>query len=255
MLIVGGANSSGIARTCSVCGAYWISSKTSVRRTTVPGREREVLADRELARVDGRGQAREVADEVARAAHQVRAALIDAGLDDRRVRPREVRRRERVEHVAGREAGLALGAPVRAAVGDQPVDGLLDGEVRLQQPPEQPARLPRRIGEAAIALAGAQVGAPAGDAGQLRPQVPGAAGRAVRSPREPGADLHGGARAQEPRAAVGGVGEQDVEGRVGGLRDLGHADHALLVACQNVTIPRRRRAVIRCRSRLLARGL
>ena len=40
-------------------------------------RDREVLADRELARVDGRRQAREVAQEVARASDEVPAALVD----------------------------------------------------------------------------------------------------------------------------------------------------------------------------------
>jgi hypothetical protein len=35
--MVGGAMSSGISRTSSVCGRYWISSNTSVRSTTAPG--------------------------------------------------------------------------------------------------------------------------------------------------------------------------------------------------------------------------
>jgi hypothetical protein len=35
--MVGGTISSGISRTRSVCGRYWISSSTSVRRTTAPG--------------------------------------------------------------------------------------------------------------------------------------------------------------------------------------------------------------------------
>ena len=35
--MVGGTSSSGTARTVGVCGAYWISSNTSVRRTTAPG--------------------------------------------------------------------------------------------------------------------------------------------------------------------------------------------------------------------------
>ena len=69
-------------------------------------------------------------------------------------------------------------------------------------------------------LAGPQLGASAGDAGQLRSQVADAASGAPRPAGQPGADLDGGARAQEARAAVDRVGEQDVEGRVGGLRDL-----------------------------------
>ena len=132
------------------------------------GGEREVLADRELARVDGRGQAREVAQEVPRTLDQVQAALVDALLDDGRVRPGEVARGERVEHVAGREAGLALVAPVELGVGDQPVDRLADGQVGLQHAPEQPAGLPRRVGEAPVTLGGADLRAAGRDTRQLR---------------------------------------------------------------------------------------
>src|SRR6266536_3251769 len=35
--MVGGTSSSGTCRTVGVCGAYWISSNTSVRNTTAPG--------------------------------------------------------------------------------------------------------------------------------------------------------------------------------------------------------------------------
>ena len=37
MLTIGGTNSTGSARTVAVCGAYWISSNSSVRMTTEPG--------------------------------------------------------------------------------------------------------------------------------------------------------------------------------------------------------------------------
>ena len=40
------------------CGSYWISSNTGVRSTTAPGRDRDVLADREGRRVDHRRDAR-----------------------------------------------------------------------------------------------------------------------------------------------------------------------------------------------------
>ena len=143
-------------RTWSVCGAYRRSSKTSVRSTTEPGVTARFSPTANPLVSTVAGRPREVVGEVACPAGEVRSALVDDRLDHGRVGPREVRRRERVEHVAGGEAGLALGAPADGAVGDQPVDRLLDGQVRLQQPAEEPARLPRRIGEAAVAPAGPQ---------------------------------------------------------------------------------------------------
>jgi hypothetical protein len=188
-------------------------------------RQRQVLADRELRRVDRRGKAREVAHEAPRPAREVEPALVDALLDHARVRPREVARRERVEHVAGGEARLALVPPVELGVGDQAVDGVGDREVRLDHAPEQPARLPRRVGEAPVALAGPDVRAPARDAGQLRPQAADAPRGAVRTTREAGRDTDGRARSDEPRAPAFDrrVGQHDVER---GLRRIGCAARA-----------------------------
>ena len=52
--------------------------------------------------------------------------VFDGLLDRCRVRPREVGRRERVQHVARSEPRAALGAPVDLCVRDQPVDCLAD---------------------------------------------------------------------------------------------------------------------------------
>ena len=188
--------------------------------------EREVLAHCEPAHVDRRGQPREVVQEVARAPDQVLASLVDARLDDRRVGPGEVRRRERIEEVARGEPRLALGAPVDVGVGDQAVDRLARGEVGLHEPPEQPARLPGRIGEAPVALGGPDLGAPARHPAELGAQVADAARGAARSARQPSRDGDGRARANEARAgAVGRVHEQNVERGLRRFGGLGHCDH------------------------------
>jgi hypothetical protein len=98
------------------------------------GSDRQVLADRERRRVDAGGQARrgrEVADELARPARQSGASVVDEVLEHRRVRPREVGGRQRVEDVGCGEAGSALGAPVGFGIGDQAVDGAARREVGL----------------------------------------------------------------------------------------------------------------------------
>ena len=104
-----------------------------------PGGESQVLPDRELAGVDRRGQVGEVVQEVARALEEVAATVIDDRIEHRRVRPGEVAGRQGIEHVSGGEAGLALVAPIEPPVGDQAVDCVVDREVGLKQPPEQPA--------------------------------------------------------------------------------------------------------------------
>jgi hypothetical protein len=117
-------------------------------------RDGEVAPDLEALGVHARRQPwrpGDVAREPPRAARQVGAALVDDRTQDRRVGPREVRGRERVEHIARGEARLALGLPVGVRVGDDAVDGLAD---RLEHAAQEPVALPRRVGEAAVALAG-----------------------------------------------------------------------------------------------------
>jgi len=86
---------------------------------------------------------------------------------------------------------LPLVAPVELGVGDQAVDRLADRQVRLQQSPEQPAGLPRRVGEAPVTLGRTGLRAPARDAGKLRAQAADAAGRSIRPARESGDDAGG----------------------------------------------------------------
>ena len=93
----------------------------------------------------------------------------------RRVRPREVARRERVEHVAGGEARLALAAPVELGVGDQAVDGLArrrGGSAGRGGTASSTATPDRRSG--GRAWPGRTSERPRGDARQLGAQVPGA---------------------------------------------------------------------------------
>ena len=210
----------------AVCGAYWMSSKTSVRRTTAPGVSARFspTANLLVSTVEGRlGKSRR---EVARAADQVHPALVDARLDDRRVRPREVRRRERVEQVADGEARLALGAPVDVGVGDQAVDRLArprGGSAAAAGTASSSARPDRR--SAGRACPGGPPSARRRPAPARRPRLPDAAGGASGPAREAGGDADGGAGADEARApSVGRVGQQNVE-RGAPLGGLGHCDH------------------------------
>ena len=181
----------------SVCGAYWISSKTSVRSTTAPGVSARFspTANSLVSTVDG--QAREVAHEVARAAHEVHAALVDALLDDGRVRPREVVGASASSTLPAAKRAWRSSRQSRSASVIRPSTVSLDGEVRLQQPPEQPARLPRRVGEAAVALG--RRAAPSGRSrrARARRRAAGAARRTVGSAGEAGGDARRDARARE----------------------------------------------------------
>jgi hypothetical protein len=163
-------------------------------------RERQVLSHRELGGVDRGRQARKVAHEAPCPPDQVEASLVQALFDDARVRPREVARRERIDHVARGETGLALVAPLQIGVGDQAVHGLAHRQVGLQHSPEQPAGLPRRVGEASIALGWAGLGAPARDTDELRAQAPRAARRPIGPARDADGDADGRSRTQEARS-------------------------------------------------------
>ena len=175
----------------------------------------QVLADSELARVDHRRQARRARDvghEMACSPHEVGTALVDRGLEHRRVRPREVRRRQRVDDVARRKPRLPLGAPVDPRVGDQPVDALGERQVRLHHAAERPAGLPRGVGKAPVSLRGSAVGSPRRHADEVRPQAADPARRAPGMPRQPGRHARGGERPHESRPLPDrGVREQHVE--------------------------------------------
>jgi hypothetical protein len=180
------------------------------------GADREVLANRERRGVDARGKARragEVAKQLTHPTGQTCAAVIDDVLEHGGVGPREVRRRERVEDVGRGEPGLALGPPVGVGVGDQPVDRDAGGEIRLQQPPQQPVGLPCLVGEASVALARAQLGAPARHPGELAAEPDKPPRRAIGVARQPGhhAARRAGADQASPSGPDGGIGEHCVE--------------------------------------------
>ena len=256
MLIVGGANSSGTSRTFGVCGAYWMSSKTSVRRTTEPGREREVLADREPARVDGRRAGCGKSPAKRRAPRtRFRPPWSTVCLDDRGVRPREVAsaRARRATLPAAKRAWRSA-RQSRPASEIRPSTVSLDREVGLQQRAGTASSSPtpdRRSGGRACPGAAPSARRRPASARAPRP----AARRAARSGRRarPAATLDGGAGADEPRAAVGRrVGEHHVErgarrlGRPGACASLrwSSAPHLHSVSSGHVSESRRARGAV-----------
>ena len=239
--------SSGTSCTCSVAGLYWISSNTSVWSTTEPGvsarlpptskRGVDVLLRQPRRRCEVGGEALRAADEVGAPSSTI--ALSTVGFDQR-----EVRRRERVEHVAGGEARLALGLPVELGVGDHAVDRVGGRQVALEHSPQQPVLLPCRVAEAAVPLAGARSDRPTATR-----EVVAQPGRAADDPvRAPG---HAAGHARDrpwsdeaPRAVDRGIGQEDVERRarrrarsrprhrgllVDAVEDVGDADGLLQV--------------------------
>ena len=143
------------------------------------------------------------------------AAGVDDLLDHGRIRPREVRRCERVEHVAGGEPRPPLGAPVDRGVGDQSVDGLADREVPLEKPAEQPVALPGGVGEATVAFRRRKLRAAGGGAGQLGSEDSSAAYDPPGAQGQADADLDRRARRDEPgRAVCGGFAQQHVQSRL-----------------------------------------
>ena len=164
MLIVGGTTSSGYLADLSVCGAYWISSNTSVRSTTAPGVTARSRADLERRGVDHAGDpgaAGHVVHEVAQTAQEARSAGVDELLRRRRVQQRSVGRRQGVDEVLDQEPQPLAGAVVEVRVVHQPVGGLPDREVRLQPAAQQRVPGPGRVGEPAVAARGATSEAPA----------------------------------------------------------------------------------------------
>ena len=158
MLIVGGTNSSGVSYTCvglTACSGSARTPRCAARPSPGVSARLPPTSNLLVSTVAG---SRGGVDRSRASRRAPRTRLppprVDRLPDHRRVRPREVRRRERVEHIPGREPCLALGTPVDVGVGDQAVDGLADREVALEQPAQQPVLLPRGVGKAPVALGG-----------------------------------------------------------------------------------------------------
>jgi hypothetical protein len=184
-----------------------------------PGRDGEITAHLELRHVNARGQMRwagHVAREASAASDEVRSAGVDAFFEHRGVRPREVRRRQRVEQVARRKPRLALGAPVEPRVGDQAVGGLAGSEVALHHPPQQPVVLPRPLAEPTIALARPSLGMPGRHPRQLDAEAPRIARGPSRMARQSCDRATGRPRLDEPAHAAAlehRIAQHDVEAR------------------------------------------
>ena len=187
-----------------------------------PGRDREIAAHVELRHVDAGRQVRRAADvahEPPCASDEVRSAGVDALLQHRRVRPREVRRCQRVKHIACRKPRLALGPPIEPCVGDQAVSGLARREVALHHPAQQPVLLPRPVAEPAIALARPSLRAPGRHARHLDAEPTRIGGGLSRMARQSRDRAAGCPRLDEPADAAAlkhGVAEHHVEARSGG---------------------------------------
>ena len=152
-MIQAGTISTGSATTCSVAGLYWMSSISSLRKTTSPGvTARSLPTSRPSAggsRLHGE-RAPDILLEIdARRARDWRRISLSVALDDHRVEPRHIRRRPHIEQLAGDEgdaggvlrrhaAHLAGGARPPRFLGEE---GLLPQRVRK---PFQPASVKRR---------------------------------------------------------------------------------------------------------------
>ena len=157
---------------------------------------------------------RDVVQEASATAEEICASFVEALLEHGGVRPREVRRRQCVEHVGRGEPRLPLGPPVEVGIGDQAVDGVTGGEVGLHDAMKQPVVLPRPIAEPAIALGGSSIGAPGRHAGELHAKAGCVARGTARMARPSGDGPAGGPRLEEPAQATvfeHGVGEHHVE--------------------------------------------
>ena len=142
MLIVGGMSSSGTARTDSVCGRYWISSKTSVRSTTLPGVAARfpptlnLLVSTVAGSRGGRDMSR---TKLPRAVDEVGAAAVDRLLEHGRVDSGKLVGATGVDEIRSREPHLAFCPPVDPGVADKIVDGAADSEIALQRTGGRPS--------------------------------------------------------------------------------------------------------------------
>ena len=202
------------------------------------GRYRKISTHLELRHIDAGGEMRragDIAQETPPASHQVGAAGVDALLQHRRVRPGEVRRRQRVEDVARRKPCLALSAPVDPGIRDQAIRGVARGEVALHHPAQQPVLLPRSLAEATIALARTSLRAPGGHAGQLDAEATGVAPGASRMARQSRDRAPRRLRLQEPAhpaALERGIAQHHVEARLGGAPQTRLLSRAPLIRCR-----------------------
>ena len=171
-----------------------------------PRRDRQVPADLELALINRRrqtGRGSEITCQSPRAADEIASARVDRLLDDLGVRPWEICRRDRVEHVSGRQPRAAFCSPIDLRVGDQAVHGLAEGEVALEQTAKQPVALPRRIAEAPVAFRRGELRPSRGHEPELGREGARARRHLSRVARQSGPDLDRRSGRHEPRSASG----------------------------------------------------
>ena len=177
-----------------------------------PGRRRQVLAEDEARGIHAGRQprrARQVPQQVPRSLDQVGATVVDRRLQRGRVRPQEVRWRQRVGDVLDHEQQLPLGGPVELGIVDQIVSRGASREVGLRDAPEQPAVLPGRIGEAPVLRTRRSRRRARDRRRELYGKASQPARHPARPPRQAEGSPGGGARGKEARADRG-VGDQDV---------------------------------------------
>ena len=103
--------SSGRLNTVGVVGAYWISSISSLRKTTLPGVDGKIAPDLERGLVGHRdAPALRVRDQVRCTLRDRRSAGIQRELQGIGVGREEIRRRDGVDELVGDECQLFLGA-------------------------------------------------------------------------------------------------------------------------------------------------
>ena len=193
MLTSDGTISSGSALTSGVPGSYWISSITGVRRTTAAGRRRDLLAELELTGLGADRQPRRAATSSASRCAPVTRLPPPLSItpSSRRVRPRPVGRRERLDQVDRDQPQPVVVGRVELGGVEQLVDRDRERRVPLREPLEDRVALPRAVGVAAVAARGLDRRAAGGDlrgvAGELAERARGA----VRPARDAGAELRG----------------------------------------------------------------
>ena len=105
--------------TFSVAGSYWISCISGVLVDDLSGRDREVPADLELARVglpdlERPAPALDVLGQKLHAAHEVFAIRSEGFAQEFRVGEHPVRRRDRIDDLLGVEPRLLLGVGIKS---------------------------------------------------------------------------------------------------------------------------------------------
>ena len=201
----------------------------------------DIAPDDELAHVDIGGQARRlphVPGELPRAAYEVPPAGVDRSLEHLGIDERSVRGRQGVDDVLGDEPNLAVIRPVELGIADDRVDGLVDGEIGLQQPAVEPARGPGGVEEPAVAARELQVRATGDDLGELPGQRGAATDDAPRTAGKPGHEPDGLPARQEAFPRVeSGLRQQQVQ------RGAGDRRRAFGLRAGAVRVPHRRRCV------------